>query len=111
MDKMVIEQLNEADMSAAWLDYERLKPIWTRVEKRLKEVGRYRGFQLSDGRSVGEDTWLKSDVNMKRAFGLLRECGVGEDTLASLTTVMRIPVCKVFAAPKVKKSKKSLDNT
>lgn len=106
MDAKVLEALSPQELSQAWVMYENLRPIFLRVEKSLKDIGRFRGIALEDGRSVKSSVWEKRELNSKKLFALLRGAGIDEATLAGCTSTVKIPLAKVFPATKPVKSKK-----
>jgi hypothetical protein len=101
-----IAALTPPELSLAWVMYESIKPNYLKVERALKDIARFRGIELSDGRTVKQGIWEKREVNTKRVFALLRGSGVDEETIASCTSTVKIPVAKVIPAPKPVKSKK-----
>jgi hypothetical protein len=105
LDMMVtsLQMMTPEQLANAWLIYERMVPMYERIEKELKAIGRAKGIDLPDGRTVRGVQVPRSGVTKRALIAELSRCGYTKHDIDALKTSWVEVHCKVRAAPKQSK--------
>lgn len=106
LDASKLEELDNEELSAAYLLFAEIDPIHTRVKKRLRTLVRERGVDHKDGSKTRVIFRSNEKVNDRMLLTLLRQSGVSEGEIAACVYRNEYEVLHTYAPPKPKKTKK-----
>lgn len=102
LDSSKLEELSEEELSAAYLLFAEIDPVFTRVKKRMKQIIYQRGIDHPDGSYTRAFLKTNQKVNEKKLMQLTRQYGASELEIATATYTNEYPVIHTYKAPKKK---------
>lgn len=103
LDSSKLEELSEEELSAAYLLFAEIDPVFTRVKKRMKQIIYQRGIDHPDGSYTRAFLKTNQKVNEKKLMQLTRQYGASELEISTATYTNEYPVIHTYKAPKKKK--------